>query len=68
MVLSLFLSSVSANYGMRYLILSALTELTGFETRIQAAICTAAFLNISYLVIYQYGLCILAVNVMSGRY
>ena len=51
---------------MRYLILSALTELTGFKTRTQAAICIAAFLNISYLVIYPYGLCTLAVNVMSG--
>ena len=42
--------------------------------RIQAAFCIDASLkgtvslNISYLVIYPYGLCILAVNVMSGRY
>ena len=59
---------------MRYLILSVLTELTGFKIRIQTAFCIDAFLkgtvflNISYLVIYPYGLCILAVNVMSERY
>ena len=42
--------------------------------RIQAALCIAAFLkiavslNISCLIIYPYGLCILVVNVMSARY
>ena len=42
--------------------------------RIYAAFCVAAFLKItvsltiSYLVICPYGLCLLAVNVMSGRY
>ena len=59
---------------MRYLILSVLNELTGFKMRIQAAFCIAAFLkiavslNISCLIIYPCGVCILAVNVMSARY
>ena len=47
---------------MRYLILSVLTELTGLKMRILAAFFIAAFLtmtvslNLSYLVIYPYGL------------
>ena len=59
---------------MRYLILSVLNELIGFKMRIWAAFCIADFLNIavsfniSCLITYPYGLCILAVTVMSARY
>ena len=56
------------------MLLSVLKELTGFKMRIWAAFCIAVFLNIvfslniSCLIPYPYGLCILAVNVMSARY
>ena len=43
MVLIFFLLQYHLSYGMRYLILSVLTELRGFKMRIQAAFCIASF-------------------------